>query len=139
MHICLQASGMNMVGKAGSTSVLLGDGLRRPLAELELGGVKAGLSSLLKAVTQVLCPAYAYTHTQRGSSAPRLSLSCGLSQDELSCFAWLCPAHLYAAALLWMVLVHLLDRWSVGMIQILGECPEGTLYACSARLWCVPA
>jgi len=61
---------MNMVGKAGSTSVLLGDALRRPLAELELGGVKAGLSSLLKAVTQVLCPAYAYTHTQRGSSAP---------------------------------------------------------------------
>ena len=46
---------MNMVLKAGSTSVLLRDALRRPLAELELGGVKAGLRSLPTGVTQV-CP-----------------------------------------------------------------------------------
>ena len=43
---------MNMVVKAGSTSVLLRDALRRPLAELELGGVKAGLRSLPHGVTQ---------------------------------------------------------------------------------------
>ena len=48
-----QGSGMNMVLKAGSTSVLLRDALRRPLAELELGGVKAGLRSLPTGVTQV--------------------------------------------------------------------------------------
>lgn len=46
---------MNMVLKAGSTSVLLRDALRRPLAELELGGVKAGLRSLPTGVTQVCC------------------------------------------------------------------------------------
>ena len=45
---------MNVVVKAGSTSVLLRDALRRPLAELELGGVKAGLRSLPKGVVQVL-------------------------------------------------------------------------------------
>lgn len=44
---------MNMVLKTGSTSVLLRDALRRPLAELELGGVKAGLRSLPTGVTQV--------------------------------------------------------------------------------------
>ncbi len=63
-QIWLQASGLNMVVKAGSTSVLLRDALRRPLAELELGGVKAGLRSLPKGVTQVPCPVYAYTHIQ---------------------------------------------------------------------------
>ena len=46
---------MNVVVKAGSTSVLLRDALRRPLAELELGGVKAGLRKLPKGVMQV-CP-----------------------------------------------------------------------------------
>ena len=44
---------MNVVVKAGSTSVLLRDALRRPLAELELGGVKAGLRKLPKGVMQV--------------------------------------------------------------------------------------
>ena len=71
-HIWLQASGLNMVVKAGSTSVLLRDALRRPLAELELGGVKAGLRSLPKGVTQVLYPVYAvyaYKHVQQGSRA----------------------------------------------------------------------
>ena len=48
-----QASGMNVVVKTGSTSVLLRDALRRPLAELELGGVKAGLRKLPKGVMQV--------------------------------------------------------------------------------------
>lgn len=49
----VQASGMNVVVKTGSTSVLLRDALRRPLAELELGGVKAGLRKLPKGVMQV--------------------------------------------------------------------------------------
>lgn len=44
---------MNVVVKTGSTSVLLRDALRRPLAELELGGVKAGLRKLPKGVMQV--------------------------------------------------------------------------------------
>lgn len=44
---------MNVVVKAGSTSVLLRDALRCPLAELELGGVKAGLRKLPKGVMQV--------------------------------------------------------------------------------------
>ena len=65
-----------------------------------------------------------YTHTQRDSSAPALSLSCGQSREELSCFAWLCPARLYAAAPLWMPGVDLLDSWSVGLVSFLGECPE---------------
>ena len=115
-----------MVVKAGSTSVLLRDALRRPLAELELGGVKAGLRSLPKGVTQVLCPAYAYTHTQRGSRAPTMSLSSGLSQEELSCFAWLRPAHLFTTAPLWMVGIDLLDSCGVGMIWCMSE---GTWHA----------
>ena len=55
----LQESGLKAVVKAGSTSVLLMDALRRPLAELELRDVTAGLNSLPKGVTQVdrLCPA----------------------------------------------------------------------------------
>lgn len=59
---------MNMVVKAGSTSVLLRDALRRPLAELEVGDVKAGLRSLPKGVTQVslLLPT---TAAQRGTTA----------------------------------------------------------------------
>ena len=60
MHIWLQAPSINMVAKADSTSVLLRDALRRPLAELQLGGVKAGLRSLLKGVTQALRITYAH-------------------------------------------------------------------------------
>jgi hypothetical protein len=71
MHVWLQASGMNMVVKAGSTSVLLRDALRRPLAELELSSVKAGLRSLPKGVTQVLCPAYAHTHIRNVTAVHR--------------------------------------------------------------------
>ncbi len=71
-QIWLQASGLNMVVKAGSTSVLLRDALRRPLAELELGGVKAGLRSLPKGVTQVLGLVFASTHIQQGSRTPGL-------------------------------------------------------------------
>ena len=52
---------MNVVVKAGSTSVLLRDALRRPLAELELGGIKAGLRSLPKGVVQVRSTPYLYT------------------------------------------------------------------------------
>lgn len=41
--VCEVQGGMNMVLKAGATSLLLRDALRRPLAEIELGEVDASL------------------------------------------------------------------------------------------------
>ena len=55
----VQGSGMNMVLKAGSLSVLLRDALRRPLLELELGALEASLRSMPKGVTQVRSLAFA--------------------------------------------------------------------------------
>ena len=49
---------INVVLKSGASSLLVRDALRRPLAELELGEVSAGLSRSSPAVMQVMgaCP-----------------------------------------------------------------------------------
>lgn len=44
--------GLSFVVKAGATSVLLRDALRRPLAEVELGSLQASLSRLSGSVSQ---------------------------------------------------------------------------------------
>lgn len=44
---------INVVLKSGASSLLVRDALRRPLAELELGEVSAGLSRSSPAVVQV--------------------------------------------------------------------------------------
>ena len=46
-------NGMNVVLKTGASSLLLRDALRRPLAEIELGEVDAGLRRVDSNVTRV--------------------------------------------------------------------------------------
>lgn len=57
-------NGMNIVLKTGASSLLLRDALRRPLAEIELGEVDAGLRRVDSNVTRVR------THEMAASEFP---------------------------------------------------------------------